>query len=476
MELDVTRKKIDAIDDKLIDLFIKRMNLSRDIAEYKKENGLPVLNSKREADILRRISEKTGPAINPYAEKFFNNLFDLSRAQQKAQLFRYGLVGENLSHSYSKIIHDKISDDYSYTLFSLNANEFKNFIKSGDFDGLNITIPYKKAVMPFCDEISDIAAEIGAVNTVYKKNGKLYGTNTDYAGFLFMLDRSGISLKNKRVLILGGGGASLTVQKCARDRGASAITVAGRNHDFSNDRGAEIIVNATPVGMFPENGAKIIDLSDFPRCKGVIDVVYNPLNTDLLLRAKEMGILYTNGLPMLVAQATSAAGLFTGKDYTDKNEEILDALTVSVQNIVLIGMPGAGKTTIGKKLACMLGKDFIDLDASVTEKAGMPIPDVFEKYGEKRFRDMESEAAKEYGRQRNLVIATGGGCVLRKENMDALIQNGVVIFLDRPLKFLETKGRPLSKSPEALRWMYKYRLPFYEKYGDYRVVIKSSDI
>ena len=468
MELDELRIKIDAIDDDLLDLFIKRMNLSRKVAEYKKENGLPVLNSKREGDILRRISKKSGPALNIYAGWFFHSLFDISRSYQSSHLFKFGLVGENLSYSYSKTIHEMLGD-YKYELLNLNEKEFDNYIRRGDFDGLNITVPYKKAIIPFCDEITGIADEIGAVNTLYKKNGRLIGTNTDHAGFLYMLDRSGLSLKNKKVLIIGKGGVSLAIQKCARDRNASGISVAGRNHDFSSERDAEIIINATPVGTFPQNGGKIIDLADFPKCEGVLDVVYNPLCTDLLLRAKERGILYSNGLPMLVAQATGAAELFTGKSYTHKNEEILAKLMDSVQNIVLIGMPGAGKTTVGKKLAEMLGKDFTDLDEIVMEKTGMSIPEIFEKHGEKYFRDMETDIAKECGKQRNRVIATGGGCVLRGENMDALSQNGVVIFLDRPLGILETKGRPLSSSGEALIKMYKERLPLYEKYSDFKV-------
>lgn len=475
MNLDELRHEIDVVDDELTELFVKRMNLSREIAEYKKEKGIPVSNPKREAETLRRVSKKTGAGLDRYAGMFFNSIIGLSRSYQNSIMFKYGLAGENLSYSYSKIIHEMLGD-YSYGLFSLGSGKFKSFIAGGKFDGLNITAPYKKTVISLCDEISGIATETGSVNTIYKKDGKLIGTNTDYTGFLYMLDKSGISLKNKKVLILGAGGVSLTIQKCARDRGAAEISVACRNHDFSKDYNAEIIVNATPVGTFPENGGKIIDLGNFPRCKGVLDVVYNPLRTDLLIRAKESGLLYSNGLPMLVAQATASAELFTGKKYAHQNDDILSKLTADIQNIVIIGMPGAGKTAIGKKLADVLEKDFIDLDEAISEKMGMTIPDIFEKFGEKHFRNLETDIAKEYGRRNKLIIATGGGCVLREENMNALIQNGVVFFLDRPLKFLETKGRPLSKSPEALRWMYKYRLPLYEKYSDYRVIVNNSDI
>jgi len=469
MKLEELRREIDAIDDELIELFVKRMNISLKVAEYKKENDLPVLNSERENDILLMVTEKAGSRLAPYAGDFFSNIFSISRSYQNSHLSKYGLVGGNLSYSYSKTIHEALGD-YPYELYSLGPAEFEALMRSRDFVGLNITAPYKKAVIPYCDELTDTAAEIGAVNTVYKKGDKLIGANTDYDGFLYILKRSGISLKNKKILILGAGGASLTVQKCARDAGASEITAAVRGYDFSSERGAEIIINATPVGTFPDNGGKLIDLAGFPKCEGVIDVVYNPLYTDLLLRAREKGIAYSGGMPMLVAQATAAAELFTGKEYSHKNEEILNRLTASVQNIVFIGMPGAGKSTLGQRVAEALNRTFIDTDLAVSEKAGMPVEGIFEKFGEKRFRDMETEIIKEAGKKHALVIATGGGCVLREENMDALRQNAILFFLDIPVELLDTKDRPLSKDLETLKKMYKNRLPLYEKYGDYRIV------
>ena len=404
----------------------------------------------------------------------------------------YGLIGANLSYSFSKLIHEKLGD-YQYSLFSLNEEQFKQMLSERKFDGVNITIPYKKMAMSFCDEISEIAKEIGAINTIYKKDGKLVGTNTDYNGFLYMAKRAGISLKSKKVLILGIGGTSLTVQKCARDMEVREISVAYRGHDFSLDRDAEIIVNTTPVDMFPNNGEKLIDLADFPNCEGVLDVVYNPLYTDVLLRAKEYGILHSGGLPMLVAQATAAASLFTGrnyeagksydtgksyeagenceagKNYEDRNEEILSWLLSSIKNIILIGMPGSGKSTVGKMLAKELGKTFVDLDEVIAVKAGMSIPKIFETQGEAFFRDMETEVCKEYGKQKNCVVATGGGAVLRKENMDALLQNGEAFFLDRNIKNLETAGRPLSANFEAIQKLYDDRLPLYQKYSAHTI-------
>ena len=393
---------------------------------------------------------------------------------RKSDVMGYGLIGENLSYSFSKLIHEKLGD-YPYELFGFNSDQFAAYMAGGHFDGLNITVPYKKAVMPFCDEISEIAKEIGAVNTVYQKDGKRFGTNTDYDGFVYMAQRCGISFKGKKVLILGAGGTSLTVQKCVRDGGAREISVAYRNHNFEADHDAEIIVNTTPVGTFPNNGEKIIDLAQFPTCEGVLDVVYNPLRTDLLLRAKEKNIPHSDGLPMLVAQATAAATLFTGKDYGHRNEEIIEWLLSSIQNIVLIGMPGSGKSTVGKYLAEKLGKTFVDLDEAIVQAASLSIPDIFSKYGEPVFRDMETAAAKEYGKQKGLVIATGGGVVLKKENMDALMQNGVLFFLNREISKLATDGRPLSTGIEALQKMDQERRPLYETYGDY-VIDVSEDV
>jgi shikimate dehydrogenase len=381
---------------------------------------------------------------------------------------KYGLIGGNLSYSFSKLIHEKLGD-YQYSLFSLDEDQFQTMMSERKFDGVNITIPYKKAAMMFCDEISEIAKEIGAINTIYIEGSKLIGTNTDYYGFLYMLNRAGLSLKDKKVLILGAGGTSLTVQKCAKDQGAKTISVAYRNHDFSKEHDAQIIVNTTPVGTFPNNGDKIIDLADFPKCEGVLDVVYNPLLTELLLRAKEYGIPHSGGLPMLVAQATVAAGLFTGKKYESQNEKIIKWLHGEIKNVVIIGMPGSGKSVTGKLLAQELNKTFVDLDEIVVTKAGMSIPKIFSKHGEEFFRKLESDVAKEYGKQKNLVIATGGGVILKKENMDALMQNSDVFFLNRKLENLATKGRPLSTDIEALQKMYDKRLPLYEKYSDYTI-------
>ena len=366
----------------------------------------------------------------------------------------YGLIGEKLGHSYSKLIHEMLGR-YEYNLFSLDNDTFRDFVSARKFNGLNITIPYKKAVIPMCDEVSSLAQEIGSVNTLYWSGDKLCGTNTDYQGFLYAAEKAGISFNNKKVLILGNGGTSLTARKAVRDSGAREVLITSRREesgcvsyeDLLQHRDVQIIVNTTPVGTYPDNGSHLISLKDFPVCEGVIDVIYN-------------------GLPMLVAQATAAAEYFLGESgFKDENARIIDTLEKDIENIVLIGMPGCGKSTLGKCLAQKTGKTFVDMDSVIMEKAGMTIPEIFDKYGEKHFRDIESEVAAELGKENRQVIATGGGVILRHENMKALSQNGRILFIKRPLEKLAKRGRPLSKDLNTLKVMYERRLPLYNKYS-----------
>lgn len=394
----------------------------------------------------------------------------------------YGLIGEKLGHSYSKIIHEMLGR-YEYDLLSLNREELNNFISSREFNGLNITIPYKKDVIPYCDLISPLAQEIGSVNTLYFQDGKLCGTNTDYPGFLYAAQSAGISFAGKKVLILGNGGTSLTARKAVRDSGASSILITTRRNeegcvsyeDLKNHRDAEIIINTTPVGTYPNNGGRLISLSDFPGCKGVMDVIYNPFATDLLQQAEELGIPHTNGLPMLVAQATAAAEYFLGESgLQNENSRIISALEKDIENIILIGMPGCGKSTLGKLLAEKTGKVFVDMDAVIVNDAGTSIPEIFETHGERYFRDLETETSKKLGKEKGQIIATGGGVILRPENMKALSQNGRVVFIQRSLEDLATDGRPLSKDIEALKSMYEIRFPLYNKYGQYTIHVQES--
>lgn len=497
---------------------------------------------------------------------------------------KYGLIGKTLVHSYSKEIHEALGK-YQYDLFSLPPEELSGFIAARDFGGLNITIPYKQDVMPLCDEVSELAAAIGAVNTLYwgkdadakgqaaasgpkaqpgtggkqqaenmenaasvcvlsepvcdadgaperpaatpntSNSYKLVGHNTDYEGFLYTAARAGIDFAGKTVLILGTGGTSLMARKAAADQGAAKILIASRSkHPHPQDTAmqdaianpaacaeaenpqarraavkkatatkraadddaqhacqqltygelpaiaaaVDIIVNTTPVGTFPNNLESIISLADFPNCTAVIDVIYNPFKTKLLLEAEKRGLRYANGLPMLVAQATAAAGYFLGTQgaFYEENERIIIMLAKQMRNIILIGMPGCGKTTIGKILAQKTGKKFVDMDEAITQKSGMPIPQIFEQSGENGFRDLESEIARELGKEHGLVIATGGGVILRPENVDALRQNGFVIHITRPIDALPMDGRPLSKDLGTLQKMEQARMPLYKAAAD----------
>ena len=397
---------------------------------------------------------------------------------------KYGLIGKTLVHSYSREIHESLGK-YEYNLYSLTPEEMPDFVKAHDFGGLNVTIPYKKDVIPLCDEVSELASCIGAVNTLYKKDGRLTGHNTDYEGFLYNAQRSGISFDGRTVLILGTGGTSLMARKAASDQGASKIYIASRSAKTSDPGSTliaqltydelpriadtvEIIVNTTPVGTFPNNMQSIITLSDYPKCEAVIDVIYNPFRTKLLLEAEKLGLKTANGLPMLVAQATAAAGYFLGTPgaFTGENERIITAMQKQMRNIVLIGMPGCGKSTIGEHISSLTGKELVDMDEEIIRRAGMTIPEIFDRYGEKYFRDIESEVASDLGRQRGLVIATGGGAVLRPENVDALRQNAFVIHISRPVSSLPTDGRPLSKDLNTLMDMEKARMPLYEAASD----------
>lgn len=401
---------------------------------------------------------------------------------------KYGLIGKTLVHSYSKEIHESLGK-YEYNLFSLEANQLNDFINTRDFNGLNVTIPYKQDVIPLCDEVSQLASSIGAVNTLYWDRGaedgkaRLIGHNTDYEGLLYTASRSSIEFDKKTVLILGTGGTSLMAQKLASDQGAKTVYVATRKKSVGASQvttlaydelesiaeSIEVIVNTTPVGTFPNNLESVISLDDFPRCEAVIDVIYNPFKTKLLLDAERAGLKTANGLPMLVAQATAAAGYFLGTPdaFRHENEAIIKSLTKQMQNIVLIGMPGCGKTSIGKILSEMTGKTFVDLDDEIVKKAGKSIPEIFAESGEEGFRDIESSITQEFGKSKGLIIATGGGCILRQKNVDALRQNGRLVHIRRPLNLLATGGRPLSRNISALEEMEKTRLPLYEAASEF---------
>ena len=383
-----------------------------------------------------------------------------------------GLLGRKLGHSYSPQIHSFLGN-YTYSLFEKEPEEVENFLKSGDFSAINVTIPYKKTVIPYCNAISPCAERMGAINTIVRQpNGTLLGHNTDYFGFSAMIHHSGLDPKDKKVLVLGSGGASNTAVAVLEDLGAMVTVIPHADNTPENlitHQDAKIIVNATPVGMFPGNGTAPVDLSLFPELEGVLDMIYNPARTKLLLDAERRGLIAENGLWMLVAQAKEAAEWFQSKALPDSViAEIHRNLSLEMENIVLIGMPGCGKTCIGKLLAELLNREFADTDEAIVEKDGRPIPQIFSESGEEYFRKLETEVLADFCKKSGLVISTGGGCVTRPENYPLLHQNSRVFQIQRPVSFLATEGRPLS-SKNSLQAMYIARKPLYEAFANHTI-------
>lgn len=384
-----------------------------------------------------------------------------------------GLLGGKLGHSYSPQIHSHLGA-YAYGLYEKQPQELADFLQNCDLTGFNVTIPYKKDVIPYCTELSPRAKTIGAVNTVVRRSdGSFIGHNTDYFGFEMMVRSSGLSVANKKVLVLGSGGTSKPVLAVLTELGANAVNISrsGENNYGNLDRHADaaVIVNTTPVGMFPNTGAAPLDIRRFPKLEGVLDAVYNPARTQLLLDAEALGLVAVNGLLMLVAQAKESAEWFTGTPIDDaKIHEIHRILRCQMENIILIGMPGCGKSTVGALLAARTGKKFVDADEFLTEKFGRPIPEIFASNGEEDFRRMEAEVLEELGKQSGLIIATGGGCVTREYNYPQLHQNGTIFCLIRDLDKLPTDGRPLSQA-NKLADMYRVRKPLYQRFADHMI-------
>lgn len=389
----------------------------------------------------------------------------------------YGLLGRKLGHSLSPEIHSLLCD-YEYKLYPTEPEELDGFFSDTSLKGYNVTIPYKIEAFNRCDERSETAEKVGSVNTVIRgSDGTLYGDNTDYFGFSCMAEKCGCDFSGKKVLILGNGGASLTVRHVAADNGAREIVVVSRTGEdnysnISRHYDADIIVNTTPVGMYPNNGERLIDLSKFTKCKKVLDLIYNPARTVFLLDAEKLGIDCINGLYMLVAQALRAAEIFTGKEIPlSEIDRIYDVIIGRQKNLVLVGMPGCGKSTCASLLCEKTGRECVDTDSMVVEASGEKIPDIFAKYGENEFRNRETEAVKSVGKGAGKIIATGGGAILREENRIALKENSTVIFLKAPINNLATDGRPLSKDAEALAKMHEIRLPLYLETADYTVEV-----
>lgn len=405
---------------------------------------------------------------------------------------KYGLIGEHLGHSFSKQIQTRIAEienvkDYDYQLVELDKEEFKEFMEKKDFKGINVTIPYKKDVIPYLDEMDESAKAIGAVNTIINVDGKLKGYNTDFGGFLYMVKAHNVHMEGKKVLIIGNGGACAAVKAVCKHENAKDIVIVSRSANrgaigydemYTSHLDADIVVNTSPVGMFPNIVNAPIDVSWFHKLECVLDVVYNPILTRLCFEAQEAKIKRVIGLEMLIAQAKYTFEIFENMSFDDSIiDDIKKEMLKARCNIVLIGMPSAGKTTIGKMLEQKLGKEFFDLDDMIIAKAGKSIPEIFQESGETGFRAIETEVAIEATKMNNKIIATGGGVVKHKVNMNFLRLNGITIFIDRDIDKLISSdpNRPLSSSKQALQQMYKERYPLYQKYATY-VAVNNANI
>lgn len=414
------------------------------------------------------------------------------RSRKRGNDMKYGLIGENLGHSFSKQIQTRIAEienvkDYDYQLVELDKEEFKEFMEKKDFKGINVTIPYKKDVIPYLDEMDESAKAIGAVNTIINVDGKLKGYNTDFGGFLYMVKAHNVHMKGKKVLIIGNGGACAAVKAVCKHENAKDIVIVSRSANrgaigydemYTSHLDADIVVNTSPVGMFPNIANAPIDVSWFHKLECVLDVVYNPILTRLCFEAQEADIKRVIGLEMLIAQAKYTFEIFENMSFDDSIiDEIKKEMLKDRCNIVLIGMPSAGKTTIGKMLEEKLGKEFFDLDDMIIAKAGKSIPEIFQESGEAGFRAIETEVAIEASKMNNKIIATGGGVVKHKVNMDFLRLNGITIFIDRDIDKLISSdpNRPLSSSKQALQQMYKERYPLYQKYAAY-IAVNNANI
>lgn len=384
---------------------------------------------------------------------------------------KYGLLGAHLEYSYSPEIHSKFGD-YQYELIEIPEEKLKEVVNSPEYDGFNVTIPYKRSAITLCDEVSSEALRIGAVNTIVKENGLKKGYNTDYFGFCYMLKRNGIELAGKKCMVLGNGGASAMVQTVMKDQSASEIVVVSRHGEDNYDNldrhfDSEIIVNATPVGMYPNNGVSLVNVDDFPNLSGAVDLIYNPNKTKFILDATTRGIPACGGLSMLVAQAEKSSELFQHRVIDD---EEIDAAIYDIRsellNVVLIGMPGAGKTFLGRRIAEREHRKFIDLDDVIVEREGMSIPEIFRTKGEDYFRNVETEVLRETCKMSGVVIACGGGIVKRKQNYNLAKQNSRIIWVKRDLDKLDTEGRPISQT-KSVEEIYEARKDLYEAWSDY---------
>ncbi|MCR4956629.1 MAG: chorismate mutase [Lachnospiraceae bacterium] len=476
MELEQLRDELDEVDKKLLELFIKRMNLSEEVAKVKKEKNIPIFNGAREQEILQTRTEMAGEWKN-YARSLFTELMALSKQRQWDILNgddkKYGLIGRVLGHSFSKVLHEELGCN-NYQLIELEPEELENFLRDTDLSGMNVTIPYKMEAKKYCDVLSEEAMAIGSVNTLVKHwedKEAWYGYNTDVHGFLYTVELAGMELSGAKVLVLGSGGASKAVSYGCKKLGAGEVIIISRKGENNYDNlekhyDADVIINATPVGMEPNIEEQPVDLEPFTKLSGVIDLIYNPRRTKLLQQAEALHINCIDGLAMLVSQAVHAQELFKNREFPmGITRRTQASLTRKLGNLILIGMPGCGKSSIAKAIGELSGREVIDTDTYIEEKEGMSIPEIFKKGGEALFRELETKALKELVHKKGIIISTGGGVVLSEENITYLKYNGYIYHIERDLDKLSREGRPLSEGAD-LKELYQRRLSFYAQCRD----------
>lgn len=486
-DLNELRGKLDDIDNSILDLFEERIATCREIGNIKRETGTDVYVPAREEEKLQKVKELAGFESRPYVETLFKTLMDLSKDHQRLPAF--GVLGRTLAHTYSPEIHSLFDSSYSYSVIEREPEELDALFSNGVFKGFNVTIPYKKDACARCDELDDASRTTGSVNTVVFEDGKVKGWNTDYFGFIYMLHRKGISVSGKKVLVLGTGGAASAVFYALDTLGAAEIYKCDLEieinysnvYDKAGD--AQVIVNCTPVGMFPKVDNRLLDLTKFASLEACADVVYNPSRTRFLQDAEELGLKTCGGLAMLVAQAYKSSRIFAGdiegasalgnpdksipSEAEEAIEKVIRILENRMKNITIIGMPGSGKSLLARNIAKTTGRTLVDLDIAFAEKFGQTPAEVLSGPGEDVFREMECEIAAEFLPQSGLVISCGGGIVTRDVNKFYVRCNSNVFYLERPLTALTDKNRPISQL-HGVEKLYSQRKDKYESWCDYR--------
>ena len=477
-KLDEFRRKIDDLDEELSRLINERLKVVGEIGKEKSKNSTPVFDGAREREVLAHVEGLVDDDKKKYVKRIYRTVFSVGREYQtneteRANLrrFRAALLGESLGYSYSKIIHESLG--YKYDLLEVQPYEIPDILFSGVYGGFNVTAPYKQTVIEYLDELDDAALQTRVVNTVKFQDGRAVGYNTDVVGMRAMIVNAGIDLKGKTVGILGTGGTSKTAQFVAAQAGAKEIVTVGRssriNYENCYEIPFDVIINTTPVGTYPNTDETALDLRRIKGVQAVADVVYNPLRSKLICTAKEMGLKVAYGLEMLVRQATASCGIFLDESIDEnENARIMRDLRHLCCGVTFVGMPGSGKSTLAKATAQMLGKDYIDTDAEVEKLFGKTVEEIFDENGEAVFRATEERVIAS-AMKKNAVVSVGGGAVLSERNRFAMMQNSVIIHVERDLNNLATDGRPLSKSKAKLIEIYNERMPIYRDLGDFSI-------